>query len=129
MMSDYPAGSSISLRCLWNTSVYYLAWYNNGALVYEEDLAVPSVLMGPPQGISVNSNFTMMGSILTIDNATLDDSGNYTCAVTCGARGVEFGMIAGNLQETSMVRIFGKSIIYLLQAYIFEQPIILICKT
>ena len=45
MMSDYLAGSDISLQCSWDTSVYYVAWYRNGVLIYEEDLAASSVLM------------------------------------------------------------------------------------
>ena len=106
--SDYPAGSEISLQCSWDTSVYYVSWYKNGVLIYEEDLAASSVLMGPPQGISVDSNFTTMMSTLTITSASLDDSGSYTCAVTCGAKGVEFGMIAGNLQDTAEVFIYGE---------------------
>ena len=88
--------------------MYYVAWYKNGVLIYEEDLAGSSVLMGPPREIYVNSNFTMMMSTLTSVSAALDDSGNYTCAVTCGAKGVEFGMIAGNLQDTAEVFIYGE---------------------
>ena len=106
--SDYPAGSNISLLCMWNTSVYYAAWYKNGALIYEEDLADPSILMGPSQGITVDSDYTMMMSTLTITTVASDDIGSYTCAVTCGARGVEFGMIAGNLQDTTEVFVYGK---------------------
>ncbi len=108
MASNYLTGSDISLQCSWDTSVYYVAWYKNGVLIYEEDLAASSVLMGPPQGISVDSGYTMMMSTLTIASATLDDSGNYTCAVTCGAKGVEFGMIAGNLTDTSEVFVYGE---------------------
>ena len=107
--ADYPAGSCISLLCTWNTSVYYVTWYKNGELIHEEDLAAPSILITPPQGITFDSNFTLMTSTLTIDNATLDNSGNYTCAVTCGARGVEFGRIAGNLQDTTEVFVYGKT--------------------
>ena len=106
--SDYPAGSNISLVCSWNTSVYYVAWYKDGVLLYDEDLAAPYVLMAPPQGICIASDFTLMMSTLIIDNATLDDSGNYTCAVTCGAREVEFDMIATNLQNTTEVFVYGK---------------------
>ena len=108
MMSDYPAGVNISLQCSWDTLVYYVAWYKNGVLIYEEDLAVSSVLMGPPQGFSVDSSYTTMMSTLTIVSATLEDSGNYTCAVSCGAKGVEFGMIAGNLTDTAEVFVYGE---------------------
>ena len=108
MISDYLAGSDISLQCSWDTSVYYVAWYKNGVLIYEEDLAARSVLMGPTQGISVDSNYTTMMSTLTIASAALDDSGSYTCAVTCGAKGVEFGMIAGNLTDTAEVFVYGE---------------------
>ena len=106
--SDYPAGSNISLQCSWDTSVYYVAWYKNGVMIYEEDMAASSVLMGPPQGISVDSYYTTMMSTLTIASAALDDSGNYTCAVTCGARGMEFGMLAGNLTDTAEVFVYGE---------------------
>ena len=106
--SDYLAGTNISLQCSWNSSVYSVSWYKNGVLIYEEDLAASSVLMGPPQGISVDSNYTTMMSTLTIVSAALDDSGSYTCAVTCGAKGVEFGMIAGNLTDTSKVFVYGE---------------------
>ena len=106
--SDYPTGSNISLQCSWDTSVYYVAWYKNGTLIYEEDLAASSVLMGPPQGISFDSNYITMMSILTRSSAALDDSGSYTCAVTCGAKGVEFGMIAGNLTDTAEVFVYGE---------------------
>ena len=106
--ADYPPGSNISLVCSWNTSVYYVAWYKNGGLLYEEDLAAPYVLMALQQGIYIASDFTMMMSNLTIANVTLDDSSIYTCAVTCGARGVEFGRIAANLQDTTEVFVYGK---------------------
>ena len=85
-----------------------MAWYKNGVLIYEEDLAASTVLMGSPQRISVDSNYTTMMSNLTIVSAALEDSGSYTCAVTCGAKGVEFGMIAGNLTDTAEVFLYGE---------------------
>ena len=111
--TDYPAGIDISLQCSWDTSVYYVAWYKNGVLIYSKDLAASSVLMGPPQGISVDSNFTMMMSTLTIESPALNDSGNYTCAVTRGAKGVEFDMIAGNMQDTAEVFVYGEWYMYM----------------
>ena len=107
--SYYPAGSNISLQCSWNTSVYYVAWYKNSTLLYEEDLTIPSILMRLPQWITVDSDFTWMMSNLTIDGAAYNDSGNYTCAVTCWAKEVEFGMIVGNLQDATEVSVYGKS--------------------
>ena len=106
--ANYPAGTNVSLQCSWNSSVYYVAWYKNGVLIYEKDLAASSVLMGPPQRISIDSNFTMTMSNLTIESAALDDSGNYTCAVTCGANGVVFDRIEGNLQGTTEVFVYGE---------------------
>ena len=108
MISDYLAGGDISLQCSWDTSVYYVAWYKNGVLIYEEDLAARSVLMRPTQGISVDSNYTTMMSNLSILSAAFNNSGRYTCAVTCGAKGVEFGMIAGNLTDTAEVFVYGE---------------------
>ena len=102
------SGNNVQLNCSWNTSAYYAAWYKNGALIYEEDLAAPSILMAPPQGITVDSSYTMMVSTLTIEMAEFSDSGSYTCAVSCGAKGVEFGMIPVNLQDTSDVCVYGK---------------------
>ena len=88
--------------------MYYVSWHKNGVLIYEENLAASSALMGPLQGISVDSNYTAMMSNLSIVSAALEDSGNYTCAVTCGAKGVEFGVIAGNLQDTAEVFVYGE---------------------
>ena len=88
--------------------MYYVAWYKNGVLIYRDDLAASSVLMEPPQGISDDSDYTTMMSTLTIASAALDNSGNYTCAVTCGAKGVEFDLIEGNLTDTAAVFVYGE---------------------
>ena len=96
--------------------MYYVLWFKDGELIHEEELAAPFILMGPPQGFTVVSDFTVMMSYLTIANATLDNSGNYTCAATCGARGVEFGMITANLQCTTEVFVYGKYQIHLMHS-------------
>ena len=103
------SGNDVQLNCSGTTSAYYVVWYKNGALIYGEDLTVPYILMQPPQGITVDSSYTMMISTLTIELSEFSDSGSYTCAVSCRARGVQFGMIPANLQDTSDVRVYGKS--------------------
>ena len=103
------SGNNVQLNCSWTTLAYYVAWYKNGALIYGEDLTVPYILMQPPQGITVDSRYTMMISTLTIEMAEFSDSGSYTCAVSCRAKEVQFGMIPANLQDTSDVLVYGKS--------------------
>ena len=127
IMPDYPDGSNITVLCTWNTSVYYVAWYKNGALLYEEDLAAPSVLMGSLQGITVDTDFAMMMSELTINNAKLDDSGNYTCAVTCEASEVELVMIAVNLQDTTEVFVYGKLRIHFATMFSCQHTLSMCC--
>ena len=105
------ADNNITLQCTWDITVYCIAWYINGVLVYNEYFALLLIRVSLPQGIYIVNDFAMMTSTLSIDNVTLDNSGNYTCAVTCGARGVEFGMIAENLQDTSLVLVYGKNAI------------------
>ena len=102
------SGNTVQLNCTWNTSVYYVAWYRDGELIYREDLAASYTLMAPPRGITVDSSYTMMISTLTIEMAEFSDSGSYTCGVSCGAKGVQFGMIPVNLQDTSDVCVYGK---------------------
>ena len=104
----YPAGSNISIQCTWSIPVYYVAWYRNVDLISEEDLAAPSLLMGPPQGTTVNSDYSMMTSTLTIAGAATGDSSSYICAVTCGARGEVFGSIPSSLLSSAMVSVYGE---------------------
>ena len=103
--SDYPADTNISLQCSWDISVYYVAWYKNGVLFY---LSAVTVLIGPPRGVNIGNDFTTMMSNLSIVRAAFNDSGNYTCAVTCRAKGVEFGMIEGSLTDTAEVFVYGE---------------------
>ena len=87
--------------------MYYVAWYKDGMLIYSEDLASSTTLMSPSIG-TVSSNFVDSQSILTIESVTIGDSGNYTCAVSCAAKRIEFDMIDDGLKSTSSVVIYGK---------------------
>ena len=87
------------MTCTWDTPVYYVAWYKDGVLISSEDLASGTTLMSP-SGVSVASSYEDIQSILTIESASVTDIGNYTCAVSCGAKDVAFNMIADDLLST-----------------------------
>ena len=79
--------------------MYYVAWYKDGVLVSSEDLASGTTLMSP-SFVSVASSYENRWSILTIKSVSITDTGNYTCAVSCGAKDVAFNMIADDLLRT-----------------------------
>ena len=98
---------TIALNCTWDPPVYYVAWYKDGVLISSEDLASGVTLMSQ-SGVSVASSPENRRSILTIANATITDTGNYTCAVSCGAKDVVFNMIADDLKSTRLVTDYGE---------------------
>ena len=95
------------MTCTWDLPVYYVAWYKDGVLISSEDLASGTTLMSP-SGVSVASSYEGRQSILTIESASVTDNGNYTCAVSCGAKDVAFNMIADDLKSTSLVTVYGE---------------------
>ena len=101
------APNTISLQCVWSTASYYVAWYKDGVLISSEDLASSTTMMSPSVG-TVISSFSDRMSVLTIMNSTFNDNGNYTCAVSCGARNVEFDNINSTLLDTINVLVFGE---------------------
>ena len=103
-------GNNLTIQCRWDITVYCNAWYINDVMVYKEYITRRRLFFrfALSNRIYIESDFAMMTSTLTIDNATLDDSGNYTCAVTCGARGVNFSMIAANLLDTTEIFVYGE---------------------
>ena len=103
--SEYTIGDKVNMTCTWDTPVYYVAWYKDGVLISSEDLVSGTTLMSP-SGVSVASSSEDSQSILTIADASITDTGNYTCAVSCGAKDVAFNMIADDLLRT--VPILGK---------------------
>ena len=115
--------ADVFLRCSWSSPSYYVAWYKDGVLIYSADLSVPSVLMQPADGLFVGSSYSSRVSILTILSSSIDDSGNYTCAVSCGARDVSFNDIPLKLMDYAEVSVYGEHVdMYCTpQMFFFEQ--------
>ena len=100
--------ADVFFRCSWSSLSYYVAWYKDGSLIYSEDLSVPSVLMQASDGFLVGSSYSSRTSILNILSSSIDDSGNYTCAVSCGARNVSFDEIPPKLTNYVVVSVYGE---------------------
>ena len=105
--SEYSLGDEVNLTCTWDTLVYYVAWYKDGVLISRENVASGTTLMSP-SGVNVTSSYENSRSILTIASASITDTGNYTCAVSCGAEDVVFNMIADDLKSTTLVTVYGE---------------------
>ena len=99
---EYSLGDEINVTCTWDPPVYYVAWYKDGMLISSEDLASGTTLRSP-SGVSVASSYENRLSILTIVNASITDTGNYTCAVSCGAKDVTIHMISNDLLMTAPI--------------------------
>ena len=104
---EYSLGYEVSVTCTWDTPVYYVAWYKDRVLISSEDLASGTTLMSP-SGVNATSSYENSWSILTIESASITDTGNYTCVVTCGAKDVAFNMIADDLKSTTLVTVYGE---------------------
>ena len=116
------------MTCTWDTPVYYVAWYKDGVLISSEDLASGTTLTSP-SGVNVTSSYEDRWSILTIANVSIRDIGNYTCAVSCGAKDVAFNMIANDLKSTRLVTDYGEIGNHLYIILIFLQQLTLfICS-
>ena len=100
--------ANVTLQCSWSSPLYYATWYKDGGLIYSEDLSVPNVLMQASVGFVVESSYSSRTSTLTILNSNTDDSGNYTCAVSCGARNVSFDDIPPELVNSLLISVYSK---------------------
>ena len=105
--SEYSLGDEVNVTCTWDPPVYYVAWYKDGIVISSEDLASGTTLMSP-SGVTVTSSYENSWSILTIESASITDTGNYTCVVTCGAEDVAFNMIDDDLKSTTLVTVYGE---------------------
>ena len=103
------APNTITLQCFWSDTSNYVAWYKDGVLISSEDLASNTTLMSPSVG-AVSSSFDDRMSVLTIMNSSFNDSGNYICAVSCGARNVSFDDIPPEVTDSIVVSVYGEHI-------------------
>ena len=102
--------ANVTLQCSWSSPSYYVAWYKDGGLIYSEDLSIPNILMQASGGFVVESSYSSRVSTLTILSSSIDDSGNYTCAVSCGARNVSFNDIPPEVADHIVVSVYGEHI-------------------
>ena len=102
--------ANVTLQCSWSSPSYYVAWYKDGGLIYSKDLSVPNVLMQASGGFVVESSYSSRVSTLTILSSNTDDSGNYTCAVSCGAGNVSFNDIPPEVADHIVVSVYGEYI-------------------
>ena len=109
-MTCVSSRANMTLQCSWSSPSYYLAWYKDGSPIYSEDLSVPNVTMEASDGFVVESNYISRTSTLTILSSSIDDSGNYTCAVSCRARNVSFNAIPPEVTDSIMVSVYGEHV-------------------
>ena len=102
--------ANVTLQCSWSSPSYYVAWYKDGGLIYSEDLSVPNVLMQASGGFVVENSYGTRTSTLTILSSSIANSGNYTCAVNCGAKDVSFDDIPPEVTDYIVVSVCGEYI-------------------
>ena len=97
------ATNDVTLTCSWDTTVFYLVWFKDGALLYSRDFV--SGVTVDSTGASVEVEVGGQNSTLTFSQVS--DSGNYTCAVTCRAKGSAEGDIPVQYKASKEVLIYG----------------------
>ena len=98
------ATDNVILTCSWNTTVFYLVWFKDGTLLYSRDLV--SGVTVDNTGVSVEVEVGGQNSTLTFSQ--VNDSGDYTCAVTCRAKDSAEGDIPMQYKATKEVLIYGE---------------------
>ena len=96
--------NNVTLTCSWNTTVFYLVWFKDDTPLYSRDLV--SGFTVDNTGTSVEVEVGGLNSTLTFSQ--VNDSGNYTCAVTCRAEGSAEVDIALQYKATKEVLIYGR---------------------
>ena len=98
------ATDNVTLTCSWNSTVFYLLWFKNGALVYSRDLVSGDTVDSSSTSVSVE----VEGLSSTLTFSQVSDGGNYTCAVTCRAKDIAEEDIPIQFRATKDVLIYGE---------------------
>ena len=97
------ATDSVTHTCSWNSTVFYLVWFKDGALLYSRDLVSGVTVVNTSASVAVE----VEGLSSTLTFSHVSDSGNYTCAVTCRAKGSAEEDIPVQFRATKEVLIYG----------------------
>lgn len=97
-MVNFTSSSSnitIALNCSWTPRAFYLLWRKNDTNVFAVNLVtgVVDVNTTANLGLEVTYDNAESNSVLTIPDAFVDDSGTYTCVVTCAAERIVSGVL------------------------------------
>ena len=98
------ATNNITLTCSWNSTVFYLVWFKDGAPLYSRDLVSGDTVDNTNASMTVE----VEGLSSTLTFSRVSDSGNYTCAVTCRAKDSEEEDIPVQFRTTKEVLIYGR---------------------
>ena len=98
------ATDNVTLTCSWNSTVFYLLWFKNGALVYSRDLVSGDTVDSSSTSVSVE----VEGLSSTLTFSQVSDGGSYTCAVTCRAKDSDEEDIPIQFRATKDVLIYGE---------------------
>ena len=97
------ATDTVTLTCSWNSTVFYLVWFKDGAPLYSRDLVSGDTVDNTNASVAVE----VEGRSSTLTFSQVSDSGNYTCAVTCRAKDSAEEDIPVQFKVTKEVLIYG----------------------
>ena len=95
---------NITLTCSWNSTVFYLVWFKDGAPLYSMDLVRGDTVDSTSTSVTVE----VEGLSSTLTFSQVSDSGNYTCAVTCRAKDNAEEDIPVQFRVTKEVFVYGE---------------------
>ena len=98
------ATDNITLTCSWNSTVFYLVWFKDGAPLYSMDLVRGDTVDSTSTSVTVE----VEGLSSTLTFSQVSDSGSYTCAVTCRAKDSAEEDIPVQFRVTKEVLIYGE---------------------
>ena len=97
------ATDNATLTCSWNSTVFYLVWFKDGAPLYSRDLVSGDTVDSTGASVAVE----VEGRSSTLTFSQVSDSGNYTCAVTCRAKDSAEEDIPVQLRASTEMLIYG----------------------